>query len=50
MPKNPLGKYGGEGFSIDYWWYDEGKADALNKAMKDNKALEKIPENIKWME
>lgn len=50
MPKNPLGRYGGESFATDYWWYDAQKHAELEKAMKDKRSLPPVEKEIRWKE
>lgn len=50
MPKNPLGRYGGESFATDYWWYDAQKHGELEKAIQEKKALPQIEKEIHWKE
>ncbi|MDF3821304.1 extracellular solute-binding protein [Leptospira sp. 96542] len=35
IPDHPLGKYGDESFSTDYWWYDNEKDKRLNAAISN---------------
>lgn len=39
-PKLPLGKYGDESFSTDYWWYDEEKDKRLIQSMSNKSVFE----------
>jgi len=48
MPEKPLGKYNGESFAVDYWWLDSNKNADLDKAISENKELEKKEPNIYW--
>jgi microcin C transport system substrate-binding protein len=48
MPEKPLGKYNGESFAVDYWWLDPNKNAELEKAISENKELEKKEPNIYW--
>ena len=48
MPEKPLGKYNGESFAVDYWWLDTNKNAELEKAISENKDLEKKEPNIYW--
>lgn len=48
MPEMPLGKYSGEAFATDYWWFDPSKKAELDQAMKEKKALSKIPSEVNW--
>ncbi|MCB1177682.1 MAG: ABC transporter substrate-binding protein, partial [Leptospiraceae bacterium] len=48
MPEMPLGKYSGEGFATDYWWYDEDKVKELNTAIKSKTSIDKKPFEVFW--
>ena len=48
MPEKPLGKYNGESFAVDYWWLDTNKNAELEKAISENKDLEKKEPNNYW--
>ncbi|MCX7997624.1 MAG: extracellular solute-binding protein [Leptospiraceae bacterium] len=50
MPKNPLGRYGGESFATDYWWFDPEKNAQLEKAIKEKQSLPKVPSEVYWKE
>lgn len=50
MPKNPLGRYGGESFATDYWWFDPEKNAQLEKAIKEKQSLSKVPSEVYWKE
>ncbi|MCB1191385.1 MAG: ABC transporter substrate-binding protein [Leptospiraceae bacterium] len=50
MPGNPLGKYGDEGGATQYWWFDEEKNKALEKAMQNDSPLPRLPEKVYWKE
>ncbi len=46
MPDLPLGKYNGESFAVDYWWFDANKNAELEKAILENKELDKKEPNV----
>lgn len=47
MPELPMGRYAGEGFATDYWWFDAEKNAALEKAITENAALPAVQAEIK---
>jgi microcin C transport system substrate-binding protein len=50
MPENPLGKYNGESFAVDYWWFDKQKNDELENAIKSGSSLPDYSKNLNWKE
>ncbi|TGN17633.1 extracellular solute-binding protein [Leptospira idonii] len=49
QPSLPLGKYGDESFSSDYWWYDEEMDSKLKKAVSDKSSLGEYRTEVKWV-
>ena len=48
MPDMPLGKYNGESFAVDYWWFDSEKNSQLEDAKAGNKSLPPKEQNLYW--
>ena len=47
-PKMPLGKYSGESFATDYWWYDPDKKASLDDGVNNKKSLPPVPKEVYW--
>jgi len=48
QPKLPLGVYGDESFTTDFWWYDEDKDLKLKSAVDKKTSLDPYQAVIKW--
>ena len=46
MPEKALGRYGDEDGVLTYWWYDEDRAEELERAVKAGTCLPAVPVNI----
>lgn len=49
-PSSVLDKYNREEAALIYWWYDQAKDEALQKARQENKALPALPAEVQWKE
>lgn len=48
VPNLPLGKYGDESFSSDYWWYDEEKDKKLSDAVSRKEKFSDYESVVRW--
>ncbi|MDX1959298.1 MAG: extracellular solute-binding protein [Leptospiraceae bacterium] len=48
MPDNPLGKYSGEAFAIEYWWFDKDKNSELDKSISTNVPMKEVPLEMRY--
>ncbi len=48
IPEYPLGKYGDESFSTDYWWFDSEGSKNLENNIKSKSSLPSYESVIRW--